>query len=701
MEALECGAAALGSVLAYYGKWVALEDLRAACGVSRDGSRAANILRAARSYGLEAKGIRLDPAGLGGVTLPIVVFWNFNHFVVVDGTSPRGVHLEDPAQGSRTVSWEEFDGSFTGVALTFSPGERFVRDGSPPSAIRGLASRLAGGNPALVLCLLAGVGLLVPGLAVPAGVRIFVDQYLVGGNRSWLWPLVAAMGIAALVQIAFTWLQQLVLLRLSTKLSLSMSTRFFNHVLRLPVDFFTQRYAGHIVNRVQLNDQIANLLSSQLSATLLGTITAAFYLVLMGIYDWQLTLITVVLAAGNIVVLLWGRRAQQDASRRIVATQGAVLATGVAGLVNIEALKATSEETSFFSRWAGQQAKLVNAQQDLSLSVSVSSAAPVMLSSLVAAAVIGIGAWQVIRGNLSLGSLIAFQVLVTGFTGPLGQLVGFGQTLRQAAATLVNLDDVLEHPTDPDFDPRESVEAPSIALSGRLELRDVTFGYSPLEPPFIEGLSLVVEPGRRVALVGATASGKSTVARLTAGLQQPWSGAVCFDGTDRRSIPRAVLAASLSLVDQDIHLFEGTVWDNITLWDPTISEEAVVRAAMDACIHDDIVRRPGGYRRSILEGGADWSGGQRQRLEIARALATDPAILIMDEATAALDALVEEEIDQHLRARGCTCVIVAHRLSTIRDCDEILVLEAGNPVERGRHEELIALGGRYAELVAE
>jgi ATP-binding cassette subfamily C protein len=717
MEALECGAAALGIVLAHYGKWVPLEDLRAACGVSRDGSRAANILRAARGYGMEAKGLRLDPANLDDLQLPVIAFWNFNHFVVIKGTSKGGVDLQDPAVGSRTVTWEEFDAAFTGVALVFSPGDAFVRDGEAPSAVRGLTRRFVGGYPALVLCLLAGIGLLVPGLLVPAAVRLFVDQYLGAGDRSWLWLLVGAMAGAALVQIAFTWLQQLVLLRLSTKLSLSMSTRFFAHALRLPVAFFTQRYAGHVVNRIQLNDQVASLLSSQLSTTLLSSVTAAFYVILMAIYDWQLTIITLVLAGGNVVVGTWGRRAQLDANGRIVAAQGTALATMVGGLANIEALKATSEESSFFSRWAGQQAKLVNAQQDLSAFTSTTAAAPVMLTSISTAAVVGVGAWQVIGGSLSIGTLTAFQVLVAGFMGPLGQLVGFGQTVRQAAATLVNLDDVLDHPADPDLeiqdfssgDGRSGDGRPdagdaagrSVMLSGALELREVTFGYSPLEPPLLEGFSIVVEPGQRVALVGATASGKSTVARLAAGLAPPWSGTVLVDGTDRRKVPRAVLAATLSLVDQDIHLFEGSVADNISLWDPTITEEAMVRAASDAAIHDDIIRRPGGYDRAILEGGADWSGGQRQRLEIARALATDPAILILDEATASLDAIVEAEIDQRLRARGCSCLIVAHRLSTIRDCDEIVVLERGQPVERGRHEDLLARDEYYAALVGQ
>jgi NHLM bacteriocin system ABC transporter peptidase/ATP-binding protein len=707
MEAVECGAAALAMVLAHYGRWVSLEELRGACGVSRDGSRAGNLLRAARAYGLQAKGLRLDPAELGSVRLPCIVFWNFNHFVVVDGTGPSGVHIEDPASGPRTVSWEDFDGSFTGVALAMEPGEGFERGGSAPSPWRGLLARAAGDYPALTLCVLAGLGLLVPGLLVPAALRIFVDQYLEAGDTTWLSTLLILMAVAAVVQMAFTWVQQIVLIRLSTKMSVSMSTRFFEHVLRLPITFFSQRYAGHVVNRIQFNDQIASLLSSQLSATVLSMFTALLYAVLMFIYDWQLSLVSLALASINLIAVVGGRRAQKDSNRRIVQEQGKVIASAVGGLANIEAMKATSEDATFFSRWAGQQAKLVTAQQDLAPTNAVLAAVPTFIGSLSTAAVIGIGAWQVLHGTLSLGTLTAFQVLVGGFNGPLGQLVRFAQTIQQAAASLTAIDDVLEHPLDPEFDAEPSANgqhgqrARLTRLSGAIELDRVTFGYSPLDPPLIKDFCLRLEPGQRVAIVGATGSGKSTVSRLAAGVSRPWSGRVLLDGTDRRTLPRSVVAATLALVDQDIRLFAGTVRDNLTLWDDTVTEEAVVAAATDAAIHDDIVRRPGGYDRLILEGGADWSGGQRQRLEIARALAGEPSIVVLDEATSALDPLVELIIDQRLRARGCTCLIVAHRLSTIRDCDEIVVLDAGSVAERGRHDDLVALGGIYAALVGD
>jgi NHLM bacteriocin system ABC transporter peptidase/ATP-binding protein len=714
MEAVECGAAALGIVLAHYGRWVPLEELRSECGVSRDGSKASNVLKAARHYGLDGDGKRMEPKGLVDVRMPAIVFWNFNHFLVVEGYGPKHVYLNDPASGPRKVSWDEFDGSFTGIVLDLAPTEAFERAGAAPSLVKGLARRFHGGVPAVVFCLLAGIGLLIPGLLVPAAVRTFVNAVLGQDDRSWLWLLVLGVGLAALMQFAFTWFQQITLLRLSTKLAMSMSTRFMEHVLRLPLLFFSQRYAGHVVTRVQVNDQIASMLSSQLSASLLAMLTSVFYLVLMVIYDWQLTLVALFFAAANVLALRLTVAKQKDASTKLVQDSGKLTATAVSGLANIETLKATSEDASFFSRWAGHQAKVLVTSQKMGAPMAALSTVPAMLIALNTAALIGVGGLQVMDGTLSLGTLVAFQMLAAGFNAPVAQMVGFGAVLQQAGGNLASVDDVLDYPIDPEAVERPLVDEVEVEeggrtvrrrvprrLSGQIDLEDLSFGYNPLEPPLVRGLDLHVEPGQRVAIVGPTGSGKSTVSKLVAGLNQPWGGRVLFDGIPRGLIPQQVLAASLSFVDQEILLFEGSVRDNLTLWDSTIPEEAIVRGARDAMIHDDVVKRPLGYDRPVEEGGKDWSGGQRQRLEIARALTTDPAILIMDEATSALDPIVEQAIDEHIRARGCTCLIVAHRLSTIRDCDEIVVLDKGVAVERGTHDELVAAGGVYTEFLNE
>ena len=699
LEAVECGAAALAMVLAHYGRHVPLEQLRAACGVSRDGAKASNLVKAARLYGLEAKGRRMELDQLADLRLPAIAFWNFNHFVVVEGSGPKGVYLNDPATGARQVPWEEFDRSFTGVMLVFEPGPDFAKGGKPPSVVRGLATRLRGATAGLVLCVLAGLLLIVPGLAAAAFLKIFVDQVLVAGSESWLGPVATGLVLAAVVAAALTWIQQATLLRLSTKLSLSMSTRFLAHALRLPTSYFEQRHAGHVVTRLQLNDLIAELLSSQLATSLLSLVTVVFYLGLMATYDLLLTGLVIVFALANLLALRAVARQRADVNRRVVSDTARLQGIAMTGLQNIETVKATGAESDFFARWAGQQATVVNARQQLGLPTQVLMAVPALLAALTTAAILGFGGWRVMEGSLSLGSLVAFQSLAIAFNAPIANLVALGSTLQEMEGNLANVDDVLRHPAEPERTLHRGSLPPR--LSGALELRGVTFGYSPLAPPVIEDLSLTLRPGDRVALVGPSGCGKSTIARLVCGLHQPWEGEILLDGIPRDEIPREILAASLALVDQDIVLFEATVRDALALWDPTLAETSIVAAARDATIHDDIVRRPGGFDRAIEEGGRDWSGGQRQRLEIARALAGDPALLVLDEATSALDPLVERRIDERLRARGCSCLIVAHRLSTIRDCDEIVVLDRGKVVQRGTHDELKAEGGLYATLIGD
>lgn len=702
MEAVECGAACLAIVLGYYGRIVPLEELRVASGVSRDGSKASNLVKAAALYGLDARGFSEEIEDLGDLNLPFIVFWNFNHFVVVEGFGKGVVYLNDPASGPRRVTDQEFDESFTGVVLGFTPKPDFQKGGQKRNLLAGLGRRLAGSEAALAYVVLTGLALVLPGLVLPTFSRIFVDGFLIDRRKEWMVPLLLGMGFTLVVRSALLALQENYLMRMQTKLAISTASKFFWHVMHLPVEFFTQRYGGEIGSRLPLNDWVADLLSGHLARTILDLVMVVFFGALLLWYDVPLTLIGIGIALMNVGTLSLFSRRRVDANRRLQQDEGKLMGASMNGLQTIETLKATGREGDFFTRWSGYQSKVVNTQQKLALYDRRLEVFSGVLSVLNTVAVLGLGSAKVMNGTWSMGMLVAFQSLMASFLGPFNGLIQVACTLQSVEGAMNRLDDVLRHPKEEEPKSAPFLQVPRRAgekLNGRLELRNLTFGYSRLDPPLIENLNLSLQPGQRVALVGGSGSGKSTVARLVCGLYEPWSGQVFIDGRLRQSYPRDILANSVALVDQDIFLFEGTVRENLTLWDETVPETQIIRAAKDACIHDDIAARPGGYESLVSEGGVNFSGGQRQRLEIARALVGNPTLLVLDEATSALDAITEGQIDAHLRRRGCTCLVLAHRLSTIRDCDEIIVLKFGRVLQRGSHRFLSATQGPYAELL--
>lgn len=701
MEAVECGAAALAIILAYYGKFVSLEELRISCGVNRDGSNALNMVKAARSYGLASKGIKVELEELPNLQPPFVVFWNFNHFLVVEGWSKKGVYINDPSSGPRMVSHQEFDESYTGVAITFHPGHHFVRGGRPPELWLAIKQRLSQVKwPSLYICL-AGFFLLLPALALPTIMQIFYDNVLGNGDLSWLPGITSALIYLAFLTGALTWLEQFFLNRLNIKLSTIFSSEFLWHILRLPISFYAQRFGGEIANRVSLNSLVAATLTGNLATTAINLILIIFYAVIMIKYDALIAAVGIFAGAINLLTLWLITRTRSDAYARMRQETGKSIGFAIGALQHIEAIKAAGNEGDFFARWAGYYAKGLNANQEIGVKDVTLTSIPALLQSLSTPALLGIGAWRIMNGDLTIGMLLALQGFLSSFLTPLNQMINLGTTLQTLRIDVARLNDVLKNPVDPVLQSQEEeqVENSTHKMNGYLQLEHITFGYSPLSPPLIENFSLFLKPGQRVALVGPSGCGKSTLAKLITGLYEPWQGRILYDHKPREAFPRSSFTNSVASVDQDIFLFSGSIKDNLTLWDNSIPEHDIFEAARDAVIHEEIVVRPDKYQSQLIEGGSNLSGGQKQRLEIARALVTGPSILVLDEATSALDSKSEEEISRNIKRRGCTCVMIAHRLSTIRDCDEIIVLSNGKIVQRGTHEELKAAPGTYRNLI--
>ena len=702
MEALECGAASLAMVMAYYDKWVPLEQVRLDCGVSRDGSNAKNVLIAARSYGFEAQGYRCEIDSLkDNMQFPCIIHWNFNHFVVLDGFQGNYAWINDPARGEVKVTMEEFGRSFTGICLQIKPGPDFEPGGKPKSTVEFARRRLRGAGAAVAFVLFSTVIGYLFGIINPLFSRFFMDRLLTGENRELLMPFLVLLALMGGAQVITSWVQAVYNMKLNGKMAIVGSSDFMWKILRLPMEFFSQRMGGDILQRQGTNASIASTLVNTLTPLALNTIMMIFYLVVMVRYSVLLSILGIFTIILNLLVSRIISAKRVNVTRVQMRDSGKLASATVSGIQMVETIKASGAENGYFQKWAGYQAS-VNTQNVKYAKINqYLGMIPTLLSAVAGSSVLILGVWLTMYGNFTLGMIMTFQQFLSSFMSPAMTLISAGQTIQEMRTQMERVEDVMQYPEDPNFsDHPLDEDADYSKLSGSVELKHVTFGYSRLGQPLIQDFSMSMKPGSRVAFVGSSGCGKSTLSKLISGLYQPWSGEILFDGKPISQIDRSVFTGSVAVVDQDIVLFEDTIANNIKMWDESIEDFEMILAARDAQIYDDIMARDGGFYGKLTEGGKDLSGGQLQRIEIARVLAQDPSIIIMDEATSALDAKTEYELVKAVKDRGITCIVIAHRLSTIRDCDEIIVLDKGKVVERGTHEELYAKGGYYSELIS-
>ncbi len=699
MEATECGAAALAIVLAYYGRYVPSAEMRAACGVSRDGSRASNMLKAARQYGLKAQAAEVeDCKDLFSLSLPCIVFWKFNHFVVLEGAQKDKVYINDPAVGPRVIRQDEFDVNFTGVVLILQPDATFQPGGESSSIFKTLQRGLKNCKDIVAYLILVSLALVIPGIVIPGFSKIFIDDILIKQTQHWFMPLLLGMLLAAVLRGVFTWLQQIHLLHFQIQLIKQSTLKFFRHILFLPMQFFSQRYAGDISERLAANERIAHILSGNVSGSLVSIITMIFYAIVMLLLNWQIALIGIFVVFINGYLIYLTTQHIANKTYQFLQERGQMMGVEMNGLQMIESLKSNGLEKVFFQRWAGFHARTVNRQQSVAIYSVILQVVPQFLSGLTAVGLLGLGSWFVMQGQLTLGGLVALQSLMASFNSPLQTLLSIGSELPKIRGDISRLEDVLHHSLDSRFLIDHPAQIENIPQEeSQLSLENITFGYSLLDPPLLENFSLTIKPHQRIAIVGATGSGKSTIAKIIAALYQPWAGKVQWGGVSIDNISPQQYSKIFSIVDQDIFLFSGTVRDNITLWDDNVLDENIQKSLEDACILELLTNRSG-LESEISDGGVNFSGGQRQRLEIARALVTNPAFLILDEATSAVEPALEKNIFDHLKKRGCAVILITHRLSSSIDFDEIIVLERGKIVQQGTHAALMQQEGLYHKL---
>lgn len=701
MEALECGAASLGMILAFYGRYIPLEKLRVDCGVSRDGSNAKNIAIAAKHHGMQVKAFRYSAEQLQNKKeiLPAIIHWNFNHFVVLTGFEKGYAIINDPAIGRTKIEFQQFAKSYTGVTVTLKPGENFEACGKPKSVIGVLRKHILEYWKESIILILTGLMIVLLGMALPVFTKIFTDFVLLEQSRQWLKILTVAMGAVVILSFGLEVFQVKLLNLMEGKLTLELSKEFLLHTLTLPVQFFMQRTPGDLSNRQGDNEQVSTTLFEKIIPVVTSGVMAMMYFLVLLYYDVPMALIVVLIIGVNFFIAKYIGKCNENDNKALARDEGRLVGAAMAGISMIETIKVSGAEEGYFRKVAGYQAKYNNTKTRLNGRNTILSVIPGFLSDFCGACILILGVKNIMDGAFTIGVLLAFQGFYHAFMDPIEKLLDVLDEIHIMSGKMERIEDVMGYISE-DTQEKSSGKTSQEKLQGNIRLEKVSFGYSPLEEPLIENFSLSIKPGGMVALVGGSGSGKSTIANLIAGLYPVRSGNIFYDEKKTTEIDRYAFVNSLSVVDQNIVIFQDTVRNNITLWNTEIEEQKIIQACKDAGIYEDIMKHPEGLDYVLSEGGGNLSGGQRQRIEIARALATEPSVLILDEATSALDAITEQKVMRAIRERNITCLIIAHRLSTIRDADEIIVLERGKEVERGNHKKLKdKKNGVYAKLI--
>lgn len=699
LEALECGAACLTMILAYYDKWIPLEQVRFDCGVSRDGSNALNVLKAAKSYGLDTHAYKFDINDiLSEATFPCIIHWDFDHFVVLDGFKNDKAYINDPAKGEYSISMKQFSDSYTGVCITFSPDKSFTPSGEKKSAFKMMRKWLKGTKTAMLFTVLISITSAILTAVNPQISEAFLDEVLSKRTHSFIVPFFIYVSIITLCEIVISAISDIYKKRLEGKTATINSMSYMWKILHLPMEFFSQRMAGDIQQRQAQTENITNLLVNTIAPLFLNMIMIVLYFVIMIRYSILLTFVGLSAMIINLFVSRIISNQRMNITRSSLVNSAKLSSYTVAGIEEIETIKSSGAENGFFSKWAGYQAA-ANSDNVRFLMLNFNlGLVPQFVSEAVNYVILLLGVYLAIKGHFTPGIVMAFQGYLTAFMGPTQTFINSSNQIQEMKTGIERIDDVMEYKND-DIFAEVNDENEYTKLSGNLEINNLNFGYSRLAEPIIVDFNLKLEAGKSVAIVGQSGCGKSTISKIIGGLYKPWSGDITFDGKKHREIDKTIFAASVAMVDQDIVFYEGSISDNIKMLDKSIEDYEMILAAKDARILDAINEKSGGFDHELLNNANDFSGGERQRIEIARVLAQDPTILILDEATSALDAKTEFEVIDMIKKRGITCIVIAHRLSTIRTCDEIIVLDNGKTIGRGTHDYLMSSCEEYKNLV--